>query len=273
MQSQCMLARDGDASMAQLSRARRLARGVGAGVILAALLVVVAHASMHGKGQAKGRPAARAVVPRRFDSRTARWSAPFTPTEDSVLLALMFGRWQWPSAPDEFLAKGNKRTVDQGFPSFVTVAQLPNRPDVWTVPGKGLRVDDYLGDRGGVFHCDREGVRLIALESTVFSCDTIILSAVSRHAARLGKRDYRRLHTDLGVRLGDSARRLRRLVGAPSRRDRFEEYEILWYLGEPKPVVVPGSSPFREGAAAAYALKQGKVVEIWLHYWNTEKLG
>jgi hypothetical protein len=273
MQSQCMLARDGDASMAQLSRARRLARGVGAGVILAALLVVATPAPMHGRGQAKGRPRASAMAPRRVSERQRRWPVPFTPTGDSVLLGFASHTWGLPWVPDEFLARGNKRTVDQGFPSFVTVAQLGGEPDVWTALGNGLRVEDYLGGQGGEFHRDRSGVRLIALESPVFSCDTIILSAVSRHAARLGKRDYRRLHTDLGVRLGDSPRRLRRLVGAPSRRDRFEEYEIHWYLGRPRPVVVPGSSPFREGAAAAYVLRQGKVVEIWLHYWTTEKLG
>jgi len=216
---------------------------------------------------------ALAADKRRFDEAAGRWLVSFTPRDDSVLLAFMFRKWEGPWAPEEFLLKGKKARVDRRLSEKISLEK--GRENVWDVLGQGLYVPDYQVTYGAAFYRDRKGIRLIALEGPHFASDTIILSSESKHPARLVKGDFAGLRTNSGITLGTSAQRLRKLLGAPSARHSFREYEILWFLQKPthQPSLGPGHPPYKQGYAAAYALKRKKVVEIWLHLWSTERSG
>jgi len=81
--------------------------------------------------------------------------------------------------------------------------------------------------------------------------------------------DLASLHTEGGIRLGDTRERVIGKLGVPSDQHSFGGYTILWYLERPQeqPPWAPGLAPYQAGYACAYALKSDRVVEIWLHYW------
>jgi len=62
--------------------------------------------------------------------------------------------------------------------------------------------------------------------------------------------------------------RLADVLGNPSARDDFAEYEIHWYLGE-----VQEEDVGSYACASAYELKEDGVVEIWLHVWSPDPHG
>jgi len=137
---------------------------------------------------------------------------------------------------------------------------------------KGVAVDHEAESAMDLVYQDKHGVRLI--QRDVFCYSALILSTTCRHAGKLVRRDLRSLRTESGVGLGDTEKRVLRRLGPPSRRDRFEGYEILWYIGRPRHVVrEKGEWKYDEGHNAVYALKKGKVVEIWLEAWDTQARG
>ncbi len=85
-----------------------------------------------------------------------------------------------------------------------------------------------------------------------------------------------KLRTESKIGLGDSEKRVLKLLGHPTQRDKFKGYSILWYVQKPKHVVKWEEGfkhEWEEGRAAAYALKKGAVVEIWLQEWDTQAGG
>jgi hypothetical protein len=182
----------------------------------------------------------------------------------------MFRRWgnPYPPEPEAFLAKGRKTMVDRGLAKDLG-SRAPDYP--WDALGEGNYVGNYLDDTGAHFYRDGSGLRLIALDGPEFGCDTIILSAVSRHPARLVSRDFRKLRTDCGIGIGDTESRVRERAGKPSEHNRFGEYQIFWYLARPHSFIEPVlRRRYSAGEDAAYALRKGKVVEIWLYQWDTQ---
>ena len=75
-----------------------------------------------------------------------------------------------------------------------------------------------------------------------------------------------------GIGLGDKRQKIERLLGVPSQTRRFRDAEMLWYLGKPEHVTTadPLDQNNYRGYAAAYVLKVGEVVEIFLHAWSNE---
>jgi len=129
-------------------------------------------------------------------------------------------------------------------------------------------VVDYEAEATDLVYQDKHGARLI-LRNTP-RCSVLILSTTCKHAGKLVRRDLRGLRTESGVGLGDTKKRVLKRLGAPSRRDSFEGYEILWYIGRPRHVVrEKGAWQYDEGHDAAYALRKGNVMEIWLEAWDT----
>ncbi|MBE9566132.1 MAG: hypothetical protein IMF16_05235 [Proteobacteria bacterium] len=211
-------------------------------------------------------------------SPSARVDAPgpqplvsITPTGDSVLLAFMYDKWGVSNPPVAFLSSGEKLSVDTDLGTRLSFRE--STPHAWHVLGDGLYVRDYLDRPGAEFYRDQTDVRLIALVGPYLGCDTMIVSAESRHVAQLLQEHLVSLRTTSGVGLGDSAHCVLELLGRPSHRNRFGAYDILWYLQQPKrwPIHV-GSRKGQvdlTGRATAYALKDDEVVEIWLHTWST----
>ncbi|MBI3910184.1 MAG: hypothetical protein HY320_04540 [Armatimonadetes bacterium] len=202
----------------------------------------------------------------------ADWQPPvLTPKRHSVILA--FAQWRWGvyKAPFEFCSKGRQARVDVGFGKSIS---LREGHDPWDVLGRGLRALLYPGEElsGAQFYRDRRGRRLILLEGPCFATDTIILSSESRHPAHRMNRDFGRLRSDRGIGLGHTRGRVLQRLRSPSARYRFGRYEILWYLGKPRRVRC-GDQRFLEGRTAAYALKKGRVVEIWVQCWSNERHG
>ena len=198
-----------------------------------------------------------------------------TSTDYSVVRAFNYRKWRSPWPPDDFLRAGDKPRVDQQLGAWGSQMGGKGLEDL----GEGLTIV-YLSGVDRVYR-DAAGIRLIAVEHTWL--DTLILSAANKHAAELVKRDLGHLRTESGVGLGDPMDRVEKLWGEPSHRTRYQfgDYYILWYIAEPEHqvVVYDYDSPtdrefeFDTGNAAALALKDGKVVEIWLHGWSTDAGG
>lgn len=186
--------------------------------------------------------------------------APYT-----VVRAFSEHRWGQRSPPWDFLLTGAHPMTDERLGEFT-----------FQEGGKGLP-GLGRGQEALAFGCldhlyrDSRGSRLIAGEGAWL--DTLVLTARSAHPATLVKRDLSRLRTESGIGLGDSADLVLRVLGEPSARDEFGRYEILWYLGRPEWFVEPGGSRYRLGAAAAYALEEGQLVEIWLHSYEAIRRG
>ena len=164
---------------------------------------------------------------------------------------------------------GKKPSVDEdlGESTGVSLCQLALDPS-----GRDRRGwPEALGRRyGGMFYefyRDGRGTRFIAWGTVHSWC--IVLSAESKHPAALVPDDLTGLHTDSGIGLGDSCDRVLQLLGEPSWREAFQGYDILWYLEKPECHDTEDGGLEVTGDAAAYALKEGKVVEIWLHHWET----
>jgi len=201
---------------------------------------------------------------------------PLRETSGSVVLSLL-NKWSggWPSPAREFLDSGDKEAVDTQVANVVAVGVHEDMANPWDILGDGLRAKDYLDDDyyGAYFWRDDRGIRLIALEGPHFACDTLVLSTESDHPARLIGEDLSAYRTEAGVYLGCPAREAREKLGRPSRVDIDGEYGIGWYLQRPQEQRHPGMPLYRSGYAAAYALKQDRVVEIFLHYWDTIPVG
>lgn len=218
-----------------------------------------------------------------------------TPQEDSVLLSSMVREWGHPRIPTDLLATGTKTDVDTDLglalsevpapyvitdPDFDTdreseLSLRDGTPHPWEVLGRGLYVIHYPGSPAGAhFYCDESETRLIALEGPHFGCDTMILSTVSRHPARLLVEDLTALRTESGVGLGNSRDRLIQLLGEPSCTSEIGEYEILYYLGKPFRFEIRSGVRAGEvdlvGWSAIYAVRESRVVEIMLHSWSTK---
>jgi hypothetical protein len=186
---------------------------------------------------------------------------------DSVLITFACRTWGCIQPPLDLLMTGKRHVVDTQLGPALSV--MKKKGNVWDVLGEGIFVEDYTGtERGAEFYRDPSGVRLIALEGPHFASDTIILSRQSTHAAKLVASDLGRLRTESGIGLGDTERRVRGILGQPSRTDEFGDYCILWYLGQ-----VRRRGEARYGLAAAYVLKGGAVVEVWLHVWSPDRSG
>jgi hypothetical protein len=186
-----------------------------------------------------------------------------------VILAFAQCRWGTPEPPIGFLLSGEKKSVDTRLGDSIYVTK--DKGNVWDVLGEGLLMPEYLGNALGLganFYRDRHRIRLIALWGSHFGSDTVILSAESRHEALLVDEDLGALRTESGIGLGDSGDRLADVLGNPSARDDSAEYEIHWYLGE-----VQEEDVGRYACASAYALKEDRVVEIWLHVWSPDPHG
>jgi hypothetical protein len=186
-------------------------------------------------------------------------------TDYSVVWAFIDTTWRTSLQHQDALFSGAKTRVD-------------SRIGPWTFPASsylsGLGEAVVVRHLGGSEHIyqDGHGVRLI-LEEHTFP-DVLILSAACKHAGKRVRHDLRSLRTESGVGLGESEKRVLRLLGSPSRQYRFGEYQILWYLGKRQHVVVDkGARQHDEGNAAAYVFRRGIVIEIWLHHWSNETIG
>ena len=188
----------------------------------------------------------------------------------TIVRAYCVATWGWPRPDKSFLLTGEKEIVDTELGE-------------WTF-GQGGR--GLLGLPKGLeapcFGCiewryrDATGTRLLAEDG--ISIDTLILTEHSSYDAQLIPVDVGAVASTSGVALGDSRERVEKLLGTPSQVSEFGRYDILWYLGRPEhhAVLSPPdfpSRPYDEGVAAAYALEQNKVVELWIHAWTTEALG
>jgi hypothetical protein len=218
-------------------------------------------------------PTATGAAARRTRSRaaTARARAAASPysrhrrslglvsTRYSVVRAFMEETWRGPRNESR-LFPGTQARVDTHLGPWTLSVDDPRLEGL----GSGLLVR-YLGGSDYLYR-DVRGVRLII--ATRSRPDELILSAQCTYAGKLVRRDLRRLRTESGVGLGDSRRRVLARLGKPSRKDYFQGYGILWYLSKPRRV-----DEHDEGNVAAYVLKRGKVVEIWLHLWSNERIG
>jgi hypothetical protein len=187
----------------------------------------------------------------------------------SVVRAYIAHEWEsFPSPPVEFFLTGTRPAVDQRLGTWTfQVGNDDGLPDL----GQGVVVSVFpVMD---ALYKDARGIRLVAAQGTWL--DTLILSAQNTHDARLVDRDLSSLRTESGIGLGDSQARVLDVLGSPSCRYRFGEYEILWYLQKPRQYTVAhlGNREFSDGHVAAYALANDRVVEIWLHEWTTEPAG
>jgi len=181
-------------------------------------------------------------------------------------------KWGSPCPSKQFLFAGKKPVVDKnlGKWAFQGVAGPP--PHVLEDLGQGMEGHCF----GGKEHLyrDAQGIRLIVEE--YISVDTLILTARHKAPAKLVDQDLGSIRTASGLGLGDSEARVLEVLAKPSQRDTFGGYEILWYLEKPQHVVhsLPGEDyEYDEGHAAAYALENRELVEIWLHLWTTEAPG
>jgi len=200
-----------------------------------------------------------------------------TSTDYSVVRAFNYRKWGSLLPPEDFLRAGDKSRVDEELGKWGFQEGGKGLEGL----GEGLTIV-YLSGADRVYR-DAAGIRLIAEEHTWL--DTLILSAVNKHAAKLVKRDLGRLRTESGIGLGDPMDRVEKLWGEPSHRTRYQfgGYYILWYVAEPEHHVIvydydvdsPAETGFEfdAGNAAALALKDGKVVEIWLYGWSTDAGG
>ncbi len=183
----------------------------------------------------------------------------------SVVRAFIYAQWGFVMPEEDFLRSGRKAHVDARIGPWTF-----NEPERLPGLGGGLEVSYNAGwDR---VYRDRHGVRLI-VQANAWS-DGLILTTECRHPGALVQRDLRSLQTGSGLRLRDTETRTLKLLGRPSRRDSFRGYDILWYVEKPKRVVSDGGAyEYTVGRAAAYALKKGRLVEIWLLEWDTQAGG
>jgi len=165
--------------------------------------------------------------------------------------------------------------VDTQVANVVAVGVHEDMANPWDILGDGLRAKDYMDDDyyGAYFWRDEREVRLIALEGPHFGCDTLVLSAESDHPARLIDENLSDFRTEAGVYLGCPALKVRETLGPPSRVDSHGQYTVWWFLQRPQEQRHPGMPPYRSGYAAAYALREDRVVEIFLHCWDTMPVG
>ncbi len=139
------------------------------------------------------------------------------------------------------------------------------RPDAGNNIGEGYVAYKADGDvYGAHFYRDRTGSRLVLFDGPYGGIDEAILSRISRHPAKLVKRNLSDLRTGPGVGLGDTERQVLDNMGSPSESDHYHGYHILWYLSEPE-----DDRGHKAGDAKAIALSRGHVVEIWLESWST----
>lgn len=191
-----------------------------------------------------------------------------------------------------FFAQGTLKDVDQCLGRWCT----------GTAGGEGLSgigpgLATYYWHLGVTDHLyeDPMGVRLVA--SDKFFMDTLILTKVAGlqgYAVDLNRSrrvtaepsianpepqgypvdlDLASVRTQSGIGLGDTQGRVSRLAGDPSLKDRYRGYEIWWYLGKPEQEVTSTGRPYLTGHAAAYVFDDSRLVEIWLHAWDTEPRG
>jgi len=181
-------------------------------------------------------------------------------------------KWGSPSPSKEFLFAGKEPVVDKKLGKWFFQGVAGSPPLVLDDLGQGMEGHCF----GGKEHLyrDAQGIRLIVEEC--ISVDTLILTARHKAPAKVVDRELGNIRTASGIGLGDSEARLLEVLPTPSQRDTFGGYEILWYLEKPQHVVhsLPGEDyEYDEGHAAAYALENREVVEIWLHLWSTEAPG
>ena len=198
-----------------------------------------------------------------------------TPDNSSVILAFACEKWRVPWPRDEFLATGRKPEVDTRLGDRLSIAE-DSPAGVYDVLGEGLLFPDFAGSPygfGADFYQDHKGVRLIAIAGAYGGSDTIILSARSKHAARPISEDLAALRTDSGIGLGDPAARVLKILGEPSARHEFGDYEIYWYIGPLHEATVAPGRAVHWGYVAAYAVEDDQVVEIWLQIWSPDPVG
>jgi len=176
----------------------------------------------------------------------------------SVVRAFMRSRWRSARLPNDVVSAGRKPRVDGRLGAWT----LDTGPEL----GRGVEVPTEVAP--DEVYRDRHGVRLIVQGNPWYA--EFILSSVCKHAATLVRRDLRRLRTESGIGLGDADKQVLKRAGPPSRQDTFHGYHLLWYLQKPKHVVSKDRGEYDEGGAAAYVLRRGKVVEIWLYKWDTQ---
>jgi len=238
-------------------------------LLLAAVVAIAIGASLYGCHEERADPAGAQAGENPdyiLDPEDGDVLATYT-----VVRAFAFNRWGWPGPPKDFLLAGTKTAVATRLGKYTFQAGDERLPDL----GEGVTGWCFGGSER--LYRDVRGIRLLT-EEYIWT-DTLILTAKNHHPAQLVDQDFAKLRTDSGIALGDSEERLLQRLGVPSQRDEFGEYDILWYLEKPQHVVeaVPESEwpdyEYDEGHAAAYALENGEVVEIWLHEWTTEVLG
>ncbi len=199
-----------------------------------------------------------------------------TSTEYSVVKALIAAtKWGPPG--------GRRRPIVTGLFLQGTSETVDTQLGDWSFLGGGEEGLPGLGEgvpvgyRGQIdrLYRDHHGTTLIAGEE--FDIDTLILSTVNTFPAQLVDRDLTGLRTERAIGIGDPVDTLVGVLGAPTREDEIEGYRVLWYVSRPEHVVVTRngkpSIEYDRGNVAAYALKDGRVVEIWLHEWTTEPRG
>ncbi len=204
-------------------------------------------------------------------------------TIDGALLTYIARRW-WPKSdgapewnyectfypPHALVSRGTARRVDRMFGGY-GVGDVGKT--VFHALGGG--VEDYAEDMGsgGDFYRDRSGLRLLALHHGGCGAEiALVVSSVSRHAAKPVRLDLSLRRTEHGLAIGSTKRELVARLGTPSHTGRVDAYEVLWYFGRPEWVSVPGQR-FQMGYCAGYALRDGRIVEIMLYCWSTEKHG
>jgi len=203
----------------------------------------------------------------------------------TVILAYINQRWNpndpwtrgrgvtgsWPGIPDAFFLKGKKPSVDVSMSPLLTDKSRDNPREEL---GRGQAAYQSWPD----FDCaalyrDKTGVRLYLHFSPQFdgALQDVIVSKISRHRARLVRQDLAGLRVPPGLRLGDTRGRVEHALGQPSERDRFGQYDIAFYLQRPVPL--PDSPGKVYANAEAFVYRAGKIVEIWIRYWSTGKMG
>jgi hypothetical protein len=172
--------------------------------------------------------------------------------------------------PEALVARGQARRVDRMFGGY-GVGNFGQT----VFDALGGSVADYAEEMGSGahFYRDRSGLRLLALHEGECQAEiALVVSSVSRHAAKPVRLDLSLRRTEHGLTIGSTKRKLLARLGTPSHTGRVDDYEVLWYFGRPEWISVPDQR-FRMGYCAGYALKDGRIVEIMLYCRSTERHG
>ncbi len=182
-----------------------------------------------------------------------------------IVVDFAINRWKLDLPPDKLVRLGNKRKVDDKLGKF---HEFPiNWGQQGPKPSNGRRVNPDEDDEI-VYYRDRRGTRLVQYLDEE-GPDQPILSAECKHRATLISLDLSDLKTPSGLRLGDSANRLRSVLGRPTLHYRFRTYTILLYIQKPEYSRLEGKS-YPSANAAAYVTERDRLVEIGIFFLSLE---